>query len=60
MLVPVWVLIAVGFLAGTFTGAFFVLVLMVARTRIRTEVTNDLLGLLRLVRPDAGPEIVKE
>jgi len=55
MLVPVWLLAAIGFLTGAFAGAFFVLVLFTARTRIRTEVANDLVGLLKLVQPDIGP-----
>ena len=59
MLIPLWVLLALAFLAGAAFGGFVVIVLMVARARVRAEVAGDLVGLLKLVQP-AAPDVVKE
>ncbi|HEX7464691.1 MAG TPA: hypothetical protein VF382_07345 [Actinomycetota bacterium] len=60
MLVPLWALLALVFLAGMGFCAFLFLVFGVSRKRIRDEVANDLVGLLALVKQQAPPEVVKE
>ena len=55
MLIPLWALIALVFLAGMGFCAFLFLLSGVSRKRVREEVANDLVGLLRLVQPAAEP-----